>query len=317
MDLMTTLVVVVAVICAGAVVTFIGARLIERAHRPRGRFIDVGGFRQHVIELGQAADPKNLPVVLLHGAAANLQDMNLALSSRLAARHRVILIDRPGFGHSNRETQEGKSPAYQSSVLRVVLNQLGVDRAIIVGHSWGGTLALIFALDHPERVAGLVLVAAPTYPHMRYMTLHNKIFATPLGWLFAHTLALPIGLLLIWLGVQGAFLPQKAPSRYVKRSAAMLILRPESLLANWTDVGGLDPFLREQVSRYSALSVPTVALNGDRDRLVRPELHAMKLAETVPIVKVEVLPGFGHMLHYDAADRIVAAVEEIALASSK
>ena len=79
MDLMTTLVVVVAVICAGAVVTFIGARLIERAHRPRGQFIDVGGFRQHVIELGHAADPKNLPVVLLHGAAANLQDMNLAL----------------------------------------------------------------------------------------------------------------------------------------------------------------------------------------------------------------------------------------------
>ena len=157
MDLMTTLVVVVAVICAGAVVTFIGARLIERAHRPRGRFIDVGGFRQHVIELGHAADPKNLPVVLLHGAAANLQDMNFALGVT-----RVILIDRPGFGYGNRETQEGKSPAYQSSVLRVVLNQLGVDRAIIVGHSWGGTLALIFALDHPERVAGLVLVAAPT-----------------------------------------------------------------------------------------------------------------------------------------------------------
>jgi hypothetical protein len=55
------------------------------------------------------------------------------------------------------------------------------------------------------------------------------------------------------------------PSRYVKRSAAMLILRPESLIANWTDVGGLNPFLREQVSPCSALSVPTVALNGDRD----------------------------------------------------
>ena len=99
--------------------------------------------------------------------------MNLALGERLAARHRVILIDRPGFGFSARRRGDGSSPAYQAAVLRDVLDKLGVARAIIVGHSWGGTLALTFALDFPERVAGLVLIAAPTHPGLWRMTKIN------------------------------------------------------------------------------------------------------------------------------------------------
>jgi pimeloyl-ACP methyl ester carboxylesterase len=310
---MTTLTVVVLVFCAGAVITLIGARLIERRHLPQGRFIDVGGFRQHVIELGSGlGGPGTPPIVLLHGAGANLQDMNFALGERLAARHRVILVDRPGFGFSARKSREGSSPAYQAGVLREVLDRLGVNRAIIVGHSWGGTLALTFALDYPQRVAGLVLIAPPTHPRrMRLLTWNNAILATPLGWLFAYTLALPLGALLVGLGVRGAFLPQKMPRGYSKRSAAWLILRPASLLANWADVGGLDPFLRRQVGRYHELAAPTVALNGDRDPLVRVEHHAMQLAAAAPVVKVDVLPGFGHMLHHGAADRIAAAVEEV------
>jgi pimeloyl-ACP methyl ester carboxylesterase len=310
---MTTLAVIAIVFCAGAVITFVGTRLIERRHPPRGRFIEVGGLRQHVIELGRIDDDARAPpVILLHGAGANLLDMELAIGERLAHRHRVILVDRPGFGYSMRKGREGSSPAYQAGVLRELLDRLSVDRAIIVGHSWGGTLALTFALDFPERVAGLVLVAPPTHPQMRFVTWNNAVLATPLGWFFAHTLALPFGALLIELGIRAAFLPQTAPSRYSKRTAAWLILRPATLMANWADVGGLDPFLRHQVTRYAALAAPVILLNGDRDPLVPPEHHAMKFAAAVPAAKVEVLGGFGHMLHHAAADRLAAAVEEVA-----
>ena len=68
---MTTLIIIVAVLCAGAVITFIGTRLIERAHRPRGRFIDIGGFPQHVVEMEPRDTQDALPVVVLHGAGAN------------------------------------------------------------------------------------------------------------------------------------------------------------------------------------------------------------------------------------------------------
>ncbi len=310
---MTTLIIVVAVFCAGAVVTVIGTRLINRAHRPGGRFIDAGGYRQHIVELGNAA--KGPPVVVLHGAGANLEEMNLALGERLAARHRVILVDRPGFGFSARERRDGKSPSYQANVLRQVLDQLGIDRAIIVGHSWGGTLALTFALDFPQRVAGLVLIAPATHPGVWSLSAINTALATPLGSFFARTLALPFGALLMWPGSRTAFLPQVIPPHYVKNSAAMLVLRPPTLMNNWADVGCLEQVLEQQVSRYGALNVPTIVFNGDKDLLVPPEKHALKLAAVAPCVTVNVLPGFGHMLHHAAADRIAAAVAQLAAGS--
>jgi pimeloyl-ACP methyl ester carboxylesterase len=310
---MIALVVVVAIFGAGAIVTLIGTRLIERRHPPGGRFIEVDGLRQHVMEMGPRPDTQSAPpVVLLHGAGANLQDMRLALGEVLAARHGIILVDRPGFGFSGRKGGGGNSPVDQAAVLREVLDQLGVDRAILVGHSWGGTMALAFALDYPQRVAGLVLIAPPTHPGLWRITKLNALLATPIGWLFAHTLALPFGAILIGPGSRTAFLPQPLPHRYVKRTAAMLVLRPATLLANWADVGGLEAFLAHQADRYGELTAPTIALTGDRDPLVPPEHHAMKLAAAVPAAKVEVLPGFGHMLHHAAADRVAAAVEEVA-----
>ncbi len=313
---MTTITVIAVILGGGALITLIGRFLIGRAHRPHGRFIESNGFRQHVIEMGDAGAAKDtLPVVLLHGAGANLQDMNLALGDRLAARHRVILIDRPGLGFSARKAGECSSPADQASVLRDVLDKLGIDRAIIVGHSWGGTMALSFALDFPERVAGLVLIAAPTHPGLWRMTKLNAVLASPIGWLFAHTLALPFGAIFIWPGSRTAFLPQVIPPGYVKRTATMLVLRPKTLLANWADVGCLDAFLTQQATRYDRLAAPTIALAGDRDPLVPLEQHAAKLAATAPAVRVEVVPGFGHMLHHAAADRVAAAVEEVSNAA--
>ena len=310
---MTALVIFIAVFCAGAVVTLVCSRLIERRHPPHGRFIDVRGLRRHVVELGHSGDVADTPpVVLLHGAGANLKDMELAVGERLAARHRVILIDRPGFGFSARKKGGENSPSEQAIVLGELLSKLGVDRAIIVGHSWGGTLALAFALDYPRRVAGLVLIAPPTHPRLRFFGWSNALLATRVGWLFAHTLALPLGALLIELGIRAAFRPQSAPLGYSRRSAAWLILRPASLMANWVEIGSLDRFLQEQVNRYAALSPPTITLNGDHDPLTPPQYHAAKLAELAPVVKVEVLKGFGHMLHHAASDRVAAAIEEIA-----
>src|ERR1700688_3197417 len=101
------------VLAAGAVITFIATRLIERMHPPRGRLIDVGGFRQHVVELGaqDSAQESAPPVVLIHGAGCIVDDMRLALGERLAARHRVILVDRAGSGWSERSGRRGSSPA--------------------------------------------------------------------------------------------------------------------------------------------------------------------------------------------------------------
>ena len=300
---------VAAILAAGAVVTFIGARLIARAHPPRGRLIDIGGLRQHVVELGADA---GVPIVLVHGAGCNLEDMRLALGERLAGRHRVILVDRAGLGWSERKGRRGSSPAYQAAMLRDVLDRLGVARAVVVGHSWGGALAAAFALDHPQRVAGLILLAPPLYPFPRSMTWLYALFATPIfGWLYARTLALPLGLPFIGIGLGSAFLPQLPPAHYIGRTAALLLLRPATFLANARDVADLRAFHAKEAGRYSTLAAPAVVITGDRDMVVAPWRHALAFAAAVPHAKLVVLPGIGHMLHHAAAERVIAEIEEL------
>ncbi len=308
---MHTLAVVAEVVAAGAVATFIGTRLIERAHPPRGRFIDIGGLHQHVVELG-AGSGSEPPLVLIHGAGCNLEDMRLALGERLAAQHRVILVDRAGLGWSKREGRHGSSPAYQAAILRDVLDRLGVGRALVVGHSWGGALAATFALDYPQRVAGLVLLAPPLYPLLRRSTWLYIIFATPVfGWIYARTLGLPLGYLFIGLAHASAFFPQSPPRRYLKRSAARLLLRPATFLANARDVAHLRAFHARQAPRYRTLAAPTVIMTGDRDLIVAPQRHAFAFAAAVPHAKLVVLPGIGHMLHHAATDRVIAEIEDM------
>jgi len=310
---MHTLAVVAALLGAGAAATFVGVRLIERAHPPRGRFVEANGLRQHVVELGEhSADPDTPAIVLLHGAGCNLEDMRLVLGNHFAARYRVILLDRPGLGWSERGRGEGGSPTYQAAMLNAVLERLDVKRAIVVGHSWGGLLALTFALDHPQRAAGLVVIAPPTHPWLGHSTWLNSAFGIPVfGWLFAHTLTLPFGALLIAPGFRNAFRPQSLPSGYMKRTSARLLLRPATLLANAADIAGLKAFLRRQAERYRTLGAPLIIITGDRDNIVSPQHHAMRLAAAASGAKLEVLPGFGHLLHHAAADRVVAAVEEL------
>jgi pimeloyl-ACP methyl ester carboxylesterase len=306
--------VIAEILAAGAVITVIGSRLIEQAHPPRGHFVEIGGLRQHVAEMGDAAAP---PVVLVHGAGCNLEDMRLALGERLAEHHRVIMVDRAGLGWSERQFwhdgRAGSSPASQAEILRGVLDCLGVERAIVVGHSWGGALATAFALDHPSRVVGLVLLAPPLYPLSRSMTWLYALFATPVfGWLYARTLALPLGAPFIGVALGSAFLPQLPPRRYTGRTAALLLLRPAAFLANARDVADLAGHLEGLSTRYAYVAAPTVIMTGDRDLIVVPRRHAQAFAAAAPRARLVILPGIGHMLHHVAAERVVAEIETIA-----
>ena len=305
----------VAVLVIGAFVTWAGTWLIGRAHPPRGRFIEIGGLRQHVAELGEKTDAP--PIVLIHGAGCNLEDMRLDLGERLAARHRVILIDRSGLGWSERGAEGADSPAYQAAILRDVLDHLEVKRAIVAGHSWGAALAARFAVDFPDRAAALVLLAPPLYPISGRTDWLYGLFATPYaGWFYARTLALPVGLLFLGLAMASAFLPQLPPRRYLKRSAAFLLLRPATFLANARDMADLKNNLAAQAERYPSLTMPTLLMTGNFDLVVTPIRNAFAFATAMPRAKLVTLFGIGHMLHHTATDRVVEEIENLASRAS-
>jgi pimeloyl-ACP methyl ester carboxylesterase len=272
----------------------------------------VQGGRLHVVDLGgreHGAD-NDVPLVLLHGASGNLEEMRLALGERLRQR-RLILVDRPGHGWSTRPA-DGASPARQAAMLSEMLGKLGIARAVVVAHSFAGAVATAMALDDPARVAGLVLLAPVSHPWPGGVAWYYTVAAMPLvGPLFARTVALPVGLLLMRPVVNVVFAPQAPPAGYVRRAAIAPILRPRNFLANARDVVGIRAFVTAQAPRYANIMAPTIILHGTEDTVVSARVHARHLAGVVPDAKLVLLDGIGHMPHHVATDQVAAAIDEV------
>jgi pimeloyl-ACP methyl ester carboxylesterase len=316
----TALLALAAVVGVGFVITSIAAHRIEAAHPPAGRFVDVDGGRLHVLDLapsndspGASAPDPLWPVVLIHGASGNLGDLRLGLGDRLARTRRVVLVDRPGHGWSDRPGGKADaSPARQAALIAQALDAIGLDRFVLVGHSLGGTVAATFARAYPERVAGLVLLAAVTHPWKGALAWHYNVGATPVvGAAFARAAALPIGEVLLEIGAREVFAPQAMPADYIERAGIRLLLRPAELTANAQDVAALRAFVTAEASHYRDITMPTVVLTGDADTIVSPTLHSRAIAAMLPDARLVILPGIGHMPQHVATDEVIAAIDSV------
>lgn len=289
------------------------ARAFERAFPPRGTLVDTPCGRLHVTR----RDPPGAPVaniVLIHGASGNNADMMAPLGDRLAARgFRVLAVDRPGHGYSDRLAQDASSPAAQARAIRTALEQAGVGQAIVVGHSWAGAVATAFALDHADFTQGVVLLAPVTHPWPKGVRWYYRLAATPvLGWLFTRTLLLPVGLASLNGALAGVFTPQPAPEGYAATIGAALALRPRVFRANAEDIADLRSHLEKQAPRIPEIAIPVAILSGDRDAVVLTERHSYGCAREIAGATLEMLPGVGHSPHWAAPEKTVETIAALA-----
>jgi pimeloyl-ACP methyl ester carboxylesterase len=238
--------------------------------------------------------------------------MRQPLGDQLGRNHRVIMIDRPGHGWSTRDNLHDATPAIQARMIDEALGKLGVERAIIVGHSWGGALVLAMAVNHPSRVAGLVMLAPVTHRWNGGVAWYHNLGALPVvGRLFAYTLALPAGALMVNAGARGAFLPQVVPNDYARDTALPLVLRPREFLANARDMAMLKEAVTAQMPRYAEIKAPVVILHGDADRSVYLDTHSRPFVKAVPHAELIVLPGVGHLVQNASTEQIIDAIERL------
>jgi len=292
-----------------ALITQAGVFALQRIYPQQGNTISVAGARLNVVDLGprDAADP---PIVMTHGASANLESVRQPVGDLLAKNHRVILIDRPGHGWSTRDELKNSTPAVQARMIDEALEKLGVGSAIVAVHSLAGALGARLALDYPRRVAGLVMLAPVVYPWPGGVGWYNKVVTTPvIGPLLAYTITLPLGLIVAEPGARSVFAPQIMPSGFVRNSATPLLLRPREFLANAWDLVTLKAAVAEQAPRYGNIKAPVVVIAGDTDTTVSPNIHSRRLAGAVPNAKLIVLPGVGHMVQYAAPELVVREIE--------
>ena len=271
----------------------------------RGQFVTVDGTRLHFVIEGTGS-----PVVLIHGNPGSTKDWE-RLSGSLAARHTVIAFDRPGHGQSQRPKHGDTNVEVQARLLHDVLAQLHIVRPIVVGHSWGGALALVYAINYPKEVAGLVLLAPAAYEGQDPEDILTELPAVPVIGDAANFVLTPLlGAMLVRSNLKKAFSPDPVPKKY-ERTVLAEWTRPKRVKAYSLDEASLNSSLKKFSPRYAEITVPVSILAGDSDRIVSEKDNAERLHQALPKSRLIVLPKTGHELPVNRSPAVIDEIERV------
>ena len=310
--MVTASAVAVAALVATALLNRYLEKKAERDNPPSGRFLEVNGVRLHYVERG-AGDP----VILLHGNGSMIQDFECSgLVDLVAKDHRVIVFDRPGFGHSDRPRSVVWTPDVQAELIERALAQIGVSNAIVLGHSWGASVAAAMALKYPALVRGLVLASGYYYPTVKPEVVAMTAPALPfVGDILRYTLS-PLLSRLTWpLMMSKIFEPRSVPQKFGAFPKEMA-LRPSQIRASAAEAALMIPDAFMLRNRYADLKMPVVIIAGEMDKLIDIDTQSVRLHADVSQSSFHRLAEQGHMIHQTATDQVMSAISEVSGAST-
>ncbi len=258
-------------------------------HSKHSHFVNVYGARLHYQEFGDAAEP---PIILIHGYTASVYVWKTAAPMLAEAGFRVIAVDLLGFGYSEKPTWFDYSIQSQARMISRFMNRLSIGRAIIVGNSYGGAVALTLTLDYPEAVEKLVLVDPVTNDEPKNHPLLRLASVRGIGEVITPFIA--DSKLFLRHRMRGTI--AKANHHLVTEERMTAIRRPlnaadghYSLLAtsrNWNAT-------RIEHDAY-LINQPTLIIWGDQD-IVIPIKGGYKLRQEIPNSRLVVLKDCGHV----------------------
>ncbi|MCI4643235.1 MAG: alpha/beta hydrolase [Hyphomonadaceae bacterium] len=283
---------------------------VEQRFPPDGKTVEVNGTDMHVIRMGT---PEGAPVLFIHGASANANEFDWSLAPRLEDRFDLILADRPGHGYSERPDKGAQLGVQARQMAGVLALEAGEEPAVVVGHSFGGAVALRLALDHPERVKALVLLAPVSHDWGGGgEAWYNSWGASPVSGLAFSQLVPIAGPGQARAGVVSTFAPDPVPEGYLENSAVNLLFRPDVFRANAQDVTALREELASQQDRYDQLTMPIVVFSGAEDTVINPTLHVGRLKHQAQNLELVKLTDSGHMPHHAHGEAVAEAIARLA-----
>jgi pimeloyl-ACP methyl ester carboxylesterase len=308
-ELQSTLVVVLLLMASLALLVHLLARLAERKNPPIGRFLHVDGVKLHYLERGQGE-----PIVLLHGNGSMIQDfLTSGLVDALSVTHRVLVFDRPGYGYSSRPRRRIWTPQAQARLIHGALAQLRVERAVVLGHSWGTLVAVALALNHQPSVRSLVLLSGFYFPRFRFDVLVFSPPAIPvIGDVLRYTISPVLGLVLMPLLLRAVFGPPPIPARFKEQFPVSLMLRPGQIRASAADAALMIPAARSLRPRYRDITQPVVIMAGSEDRIVTIERQSRRLHAEIAGSSFREVSRVGHMVHHTVPNDVLSAIHQAA-----
>lgn len=285
------------------------SRRAEIAFPARGAFADAAGTEIHFTDTGGQGPA----VVLIHGIGATLDDWhNCGIVALLARTHRVIALDRPGYGHTARPGAIDWTPERQGLSIGALMDRLGITEATLVGHSFGVLPALAMAIHEPRKVRALVLLGGVYYTGAPLIDAVDMVPHIPiLSDLARRTITPSLARVASRQLVKAMFDPQPVPALYHEREAIALACRPGQLAASAADAEAITPAVKRLGARYTRLSLPIMLAAGEGDAVFKPADQSLRFASEVPHARAIIVPNAGHMPHHAAAARIVAAIAEV------
>lgn len=282
-------------------------------HPPLGSFVEVDGRQVHYVQSGVGPD-----LVLIHGASGNVRDWTFDFVDRMSDRYRVTVFDRPGLGYTDPDPAyagsfdaRAESPAEQAALLHAAAERVGVTDEIVVGHSFGGAVAIAWALNHDPAAA--VIVSGATEPWPGGLGPLYTLTGTSLGGAtMVPLISAFVPRRLVKQAIAAIFAPQEPPEGYEDYVGAGLTLRATSFRANAQQVRSLRPHVVEMSRRYPDLTLPVEIVHGAADDVVPIHIHSERLAEQIPGARLTRLEGVGHMPHHVRPEAVVAAIDRAA-----
>jgi pimeloyl-ACP methyl ester carboxylesterase len=268
-----------------------------------GQFVSVDGVKLHYISAGSGR-----PVVLIHGNPGSHRDYTMAVLEKLSRSFRVIVFDRPGHGCSERNDSVATTVEVQAGLIREALQKLSIEKPVLVGHSWGGSLVLAAAVAYENEFSGLVLLAPAAYPtiNIEWWSLFPHV--PVVGKFVVRTLTPLIGQAIVKGSLKKAYHPEAVQQDYAQQSAQMWT-RPEQVRACAYDERTLRSSLKSLSPRYADIELPVVIVTGAGDLLLEPRQHAYRLHKAIKGSELVVLPLTGHQLPQTRPDSVVDAIE--------
>lgn len=278
---------------------------------PPSQFVDIGGgVSVHLRDEG----PRDAPViVLLHGSNADLHTWE-PWAAALRDRYRVIRFDQVGHGLTGPDPQGDYSTGNYVSDILAAADRLGLDRFVLGGNSMGGKHALAFAIAHPERVAGLVLVDASGGPMLQLASAQEEEDEGSGN----------IGFAIARMPGVNRLVEQITPRFLIAQSleqsvSVKSIVTPAMIDRYWellrypgnrraTLKRFSEPYRSLPVAGIAAVAAPTLILWGEEDRLIPVEAGRW-LARTIPGSRLAVYPGVGHLPQEEAVAATLADLE--------
>jgi len=258
----------------------------------------------------QGARDGSTPIVLLHGIFAE-KDHWVDFARPLTGQYRVIAPDIPGFGESTRLDDQPYDYAAHTQRLAAWLDAVGLERVHLAGNSMGGTIAALFAVQYPDRVASVAFIGAPHGIRSPQPSAMDRMIDAGQRPLVAHDAA-AFDAMMALVFEKRPFLPYP-----ILQASEQDALRNAVSNTRLWDAQLKDRYLLEQhlgqLQRH-----PTLALWGGSDRVFDPS-GLQRLQILLPQARAETLPGIGHLpmmeAPADTAQRYARFLESLAEAA--